>query len=156
MATTKEVKQNVTASKVKRGHLMTFTYWGTIESVRNGGDEVVVSDVDRGTTFTVRGGPLVESASSADQFHTEKKTTKTAVARVLIAAHNRPFTVCFEKADGSERVLRGRLVKHEELLGRSMVEDLDIAMGSKTRSRLVDHRTIRWLVVDGTKHVVRK
>jgi hypothetical protein len=35
-----------------------------------------------------------------------------------------------------------------------MVEDLDISDGH--RLRLVDHRTIEWLIVDGTKYSVAK
>ena len=58
------------------------------------------------------------------------------------------------KQDGTERTLRGKLVKPEPLLGRSMVEDLD-SDDKKNRLRQVDHRTINWLVVDGVKYTVK-
>jgi len=74
-------------------------------------------------------------------------------AEILVNAYHRPLTVCFVKNDGTERTLRGRLVKPEPLLGRSTVEDLDVTNGN--RLRLVDHRTIKWIVVDGTKYTVK-
>jgi hypothetical protein len=40
------------------------------------------------------------------------------------------------------------------LLGRSHVEDLDITEGH--RLRLVDHRTIRWIIVNCVKYTVGK
>jgi len=39
-------------------------------------------------------------------------------------------------------------------LGRSMVEDLE-SSDKKNRMRQVDHRTIKWLIVDGVKYVVK-
>jgi hypothetical protein len=96
---------------------------------------------------------LIERGFSADQFQEEVQTTKTRAAEILISSHNRPLTVCFEKSDGSERVLRGKLVTPEPLLGRSMMEDFDIKTGN--RLRLVDHRTIRYLIVEGTKYSVK-
>jgi hypothetical protein len=100
----------------------------------------------------VHGKELIESAFSADQYSAEEKVTKTRAAEILSTAYNRPFTVCFEKQDGKERVLRGRLVEPEPLLGRSHVEDLDVVEGHKLR--LVDHRTIRYIIVNGTKYTV--
>ena len=147
-------KKRVQSSKVNVGDLMAFIYYTQVDDVRKGGDELTVTDVDRQDSFRVQGKPLVESSYSADQFHTTKRATKTKVAETLVGAFNRPFSVCFEKTDGTERTLRGRLIKPEPLLGRSMVEDLDIVSGH--RMRQVDHRTIRWLIVDGIKYTVRK
>ena len=75
------------------------------------------------------------------------------MAELLINARNIPFTVCFEKQNGEERVLRGRLISHEALLGRSSVEDLDLPAGDRTR--LVDHRTLKFLILNGVKYVLK-
>jgi hypothetical protein len=141
--------------KVKNGDLMAFVNYVTV--TRKSGDslELIVKDLDHsGKEIRVTGADLIENALSADQYAEEKKVTKTEAAEILISSHNRPFTVCFVKEkDDAERVLRGRLVKHEALLGRSMVEDLDITDGHK--QRLVDHRTIKFLIVDNVRYIVK-
>jgi len=147
-----QIKHKVEASKIKSGDLMAFVYYGKIKDAKPNTLQVQSlgsSDMD----FQVQGKELIESGFSADQFEEEVKVTKTKAAETLIASHNRPLTVCFDKTDGSERVMRGRLVTPEPLLGRSMVEDLDIVNGH--RLRLVDHRTIKFLIVEGTKYVVK-
>lgn len=151
-ATKEKDQAMVNARKVKSGHLMAFIYYATVEDASP--EELLVNDVDRQENFLVKGKTLIESSYSADQYTSTKRTTKTKVAEVLVSSHNRPLTVCFEKVNGTERVLRGRLVKPEPLLGRSMVEDLDLDAGSH-RLRQVDHRTIKWLIVDSVKYTVR-
>jgi hypothetical protein len=146
-------KNKVKPSSVKVGDLMAFTYYAKVDSVGLGGTKLVITDLDSGMDkITVEGRELVENSLSADFFEEEVKVTKTEAAEILVSSYGRPFTVCFEKTDGTERILRGRLVMPEPLLGRSKVEDLE---QTKDRMRLVDHRTIRWLTVDGVKHVVK-
>lgn len=139
-------------TKVKAGQYMAFINWVKVKDAINP-DHVVVTDVDGGGDIQIRGRSLVAGAFSADLFEETKKVTKTAAAEVLVSSFNRPLTVTFLKADGTERTMRCRLVKPEPLLGRSMVEDLEQADGN--RVRLVDHRTIEWLIVDGVKYVVK-
>lgn len=137
---------------VKPGHVMVFPYWGKVKRVD--GPRLTVESLDGGIgEFQVQGEVLIASAGSADQVHETVPSTMTEIAERLISSHRRPLTVCFEKADGSERVLRGRLVDHEALLGRSRVEDLEQPAGD--RLRLVDHRTLKWLVVDGVKYELK-
>ena len=146
-------KHQVDPSKVKVGDLIAFTYYTRVDQVGIGGTKLVVTDLDTGIDkITVEGRQLVETSLSADFYGEEEKVTKTRAAELLVTSHARPFTVCFEKSDGTERVLRGRLVTPEPLLGRSKVEDLE---KPKDRMRLVDHRTIRWLIVDGVKYTVK-
>jgi len=132
--------------------LVAFTFYGKIKNNKNG-TNLCMHDVDHDREFFVNGIDLIESSTSADQYDKEEKTTKTKLADILIHATNRPFTVSFEKADGTERILRGRLVAPEPLLGRSKVEDLDLT--GVHRLRLVDHRTLKWMIVDGVKFVVK-
>lgn len=144
----------VDPTKVKSGDLMAFTYYTRIKSTGNRGEMLVVEDLHSNMSqITITGKELVERSASADQYHEEEKVTKTHAAEILINSPNRPLTVCFDKADGSERILRGKLIKPEPLMGRSMCEDLETT--DKNRARLVDHRTIHWIIVDGVKYVVK-
>ncbi|MEK6932591.1 MAG: hypothetical protein AABW56_02235 [Nanoarchaeota archaeon] len=138
---------------VRKGDLMAFVDYVRVDQVLNGGNDLKVYDLDSKFDFKVLGKDLVEKSFSADRYEDEKKVTKTEAAELLIKAYNRPFTVGFTKSDGSSRTLRGRLLSPEPLLGRSHVEDLDITSGS--RLRLVDHRKIEFLIVDGIKYVAK-
>lgn len=141
-------------SRVEVGHIMAFISFVRVEDVESGGNTLTVRDLDDDRTYQVRGGELVRAARSADQFHEEIRVSQTEVIEKLITAYGRPFTVCFIKLDGSERVLRGRLVQPEILRGRSQVEDLDIP-DRENRLRLVDHRTLQWLILDGIRYVAK-
>ncbi len=142
------------ASEVKANDLMAVVYYVKVKSVEENGERLTVKDLDNGhADILITGKDLVESALSADQFHEEIKVSKTYAAEVLVHSANRPLTVCFEKQDGTERILKGRLIKPEPLLGRSKVEDLETL--DPNRTRLVDHRTLKYLIVDGIKYTVK-
>ena len=146
-------KEKLAPEKVKRGDLMAFTYFGFIQDTSNLGQTELIVEGLNGDTFRVSGDSLIENAASADQYVKSKKVNKTEAAEILVASHNRPFTVCFTKADGTKRVLKGRLLRHEPLMGRSYVEDLEIKSGHPLRQ--VDHRNIVYLIVNGIKYTVK-
>ncbi len=164
MADTDRKKHPTDASKVAPGHIMAIIHYVKMERITHDGSQMVVQSLDApagaAQNIVVDGKSLITAALSADYFAEEVKTTMTDVAQKLIESHNRPLTVCFTKqpAKGEEagegRVLRGRLLSHEALLGRSYVEDMD--KPENDRVRLVDHRTIKWLIVDGVKYIVKK
>lgn len=141
------------ARKVKSNDVMAITYFVRTLRVENGGQKVLMEDLDSGQKFWLEGKDLLERSTSADQVLTEKKVTKTEAAELVVSAHNVPFTVCFDKVDGTERVMRCRLVSPEPLLGRSHVVDLDIT--EKHNLRQVDHRSIKWLILNTVKYVVK-
>lgn len=143
---------SIKMENVKAGDLMAFVYYAKVNKIK--GEVIEVGNLDSNMEFQVQGRPLIERGLSADQFAEEINVTKTRAAEILISSFNKPFSVCFEKQDGELRTLRGRLITPEPLLGRSMVEDLDIEIG-KHRLRQVDHRTIKNLIVDGVKYVVK-
>ena len=145
----------IEASKVKTGDLMALVYYVRVKEIIGRGNELIVSDLDnQGPDILVRGKELIEQALSGDQFSETVKISKTQAAEILVHSNNRPLTVTFVKADNSERILKGRLIKPEPLLGRSMMEDLELSPTEKNRTRLVDHRTIKELIVDGVRYVV--
>lgn len=55
---------------------------------------------------------------------------------------------------GEERILKGYLVTTEPILGRSKVVDVE-KEGKGYAMRLVDHRTLKWLILDNTKYVLK-
>lgn len=139
---------------VAAGDIMAFTYFVKVVSNYNSGESLVVEDVDRpGKRMRIDGTDLIAVSKSADQSHETISVSKTAAAEILVQSYGRPIAVAFIKADGSQRVMRCRLIRPEPLLGRSMVEDLEADV--KNRVRQVDHRTIEWLVVDGTRYEVK-
>lgn len=150
-----KTKEKLVPRDIQRGDLMSFTYFGFVKDHYQrsvAGTELVIEGLN-GETFAVKGDSLIEEAASADQIRKNKQVNKTEAAEILISSHNKPFTVCFTKADGRKRVLRGRLLKHEPLMGRSFVEDLEIKRGNPLRQ--VDHRNIIFLIVDGVKYTVK-
>jgi len=146
-----KVTHPLKADEVKQNDIMAFVYYAKVDKASP--DVLHVRNIDDGMDFRVEGKKLIERGFSADQYEETVKVSKTRAAEILISSYNVPLTVCFEKLDGEERVLRGRLVRPEPLLGRSMVEDLDI--DDSHRQRLVDHRTIRYLIVEGVKYEVK-
>src|SRR5262245_7936418 len=155
MNDTERVFHKVDPGRVKAGDLMAFVYYVRVKKADTDAPSVDVVGLDRDQgEFSVRGARLISNAFSADQYLEEVRVSMTRAAEVLVSSFNRPLTVCFVKQAGGLRVLRGRLLKPEPLLGRSHVEDLDVA--GRDRIRLVDHRTIRYLIVDGVKYTVKK
>lgn len=133
-----------------KNEIVALTTYGKI--VVESDNFLTVQDLDTGVTFNIQGEDLIERLTSADGFGSEKSLPKTDIASLLINAWNQPFTVEYMKKDNTKRVLRGRLIKPEPLLGRSLVEDLD---KEGERARLVDHRTITSLILNGVKYTVR-
>jgi len=139
---------------VKQNDLMAIITYVKVKSIQPNHQNMTVVDLDNNSVeIGVSGIDLIKNALSADRFVEEVEVGKLEAAELLISSHNRPLTVCFDKQDGTERILRGRLISHEALLGRSMVEDLDIKTGHKLRQ--VDHRTMKYLIVDGVKYKVK-
>ena len=115
------------------------------------GSTLHVTNVKQGNDFQVQGRELVEKElSSAAQFETEEKLTATELAEKFTRCGDSVFTVTFTKADGTERTLIGHFLHTEPLLGRSYVIDLEV-----NAQRLVDHRTIKSLIVQNVKYVLK-
>jgi hypothetical protein len=151
---TERTTHPVNPDEIRCGDIMSLTYYVEVKRSDPQRPSITVDDLDHAIRdIEVHGEELIRSARSADRFHEVQKITKTRAAELLIGAHGLPFTVAFRKSDGSERKLRGRLIEPEPLLGRSLVEDLDIRSGNRVRQ--VDHRTIRWMILDGVRYDVK-
>jgi len=145
---------------VKPNDIMAFVYYGKVLNVVKAGKDhsIELQDLDaKNEKFNVVGDTLIMLSCSADQFENEKMVTQTQAAEILINCSYTPFTVCFIKSNGEKRVLRGRLLYHEPLMGRSVVEDLDLEITAPGgRIRQVDHRHILYIIWDGIKYIVSK
>lgn len=147
----------VKVNQVQQDDLMAFVHFVKVKNRSKDytyGDTLTVDDVDNKKEFMIRGTELIEQGESGDRWGEEKTVNKTKLAELLSSAYNTPFTVCYLKKDGKERILRGRLIGSEPLMGRSQCEDLDLPEGK--RFRLVCHRELRWLIVNNTKYLLKK
>lgn len=60
------------------------------------------------------------------------------------------------KLEGEERTMRGRHYGTQDPNGRVSFVDMDLPMGDPTaRKRLVDPRTLNWMITGGVKYVVK-
>lgn len=155
--TEQQVQQAIKPADVEAGDVMAFVYYATVKRSDNRGINLTVTDLDRGNDFTVNGHELVAAAFSADQYVEEKKITQSDLIDILMQSYHVPFTVCFDKDDGKERTLRGRLIRPDHRRGRSHVEDLDIKDSDKRggRDRQVNHRGLKWMIVQGVKYTAK-
>lgn len=138
----------------KVGELLAVTFWTKVDRVE-GAEKLLVEDLERGNKFHIQGKDLIDSTLSADEFSKTEKITKMKAAELLTTLWGKPTTVKYVKENGEERILRGKLLNTEPLLGRSYFSDLDIPLGEH-RTRLVDHRTLIYIIVENTKYIVSK
>lgn len=137
---------------IKPGEVLSSTMYLTVLSKDT--DSIKVKD-NFGREFTVKGPKLIEETmSSASQFGKEEKISRTKAAEILTSAGDTVFTADFVKQDGSDRTLVGRLVENENLMGRSNVIDLQETAAHKMKQ--VDHRTLKSVILKGTKYTVKK
>jgi hypothetical protein len=135
----------------KTGDVVAIVRYAKVNSAKQ--DAVELEDVDDKSKFVVRGKELLDTLRSASNFQKTEKVTLTKAAEIVSSSFNTPMTVCFTKQDGTERVMVCRLLSTEPLLGRSHVDDLEIT--EKHKLRQVDHRTIKWAVINGVKYQVK-
>lgn len=134
------------------GDIISLTKFAEVKSLINGVALKAV-DLHDNKMFEIHGKDLQDACLSADFFDDITPVTKTELAEILVKSYGKPFTVVFDKADKTERKLRGRLLSSESILGRSTVEDLDEPDGK--RVRLVDHRTLKSIIIDNVKFTLK-
>lgn len=139
---------------------------------------------ERGYEWNIGGDIVEHECISASHFDKTVLLSRSEVVRVLQQAGQKVFTVCFAKKptaedivetldqewqgatskalrkqvaakllEGKERTLVGYLFSTEPEMGRSRVIDLEVEGGH--RERLVDHRGIRWLILERVKYAVK-
>jgi hypothetical protein len=140
---------------MKKNDIVSYTSYAKITSI--GTNNVSVIDLNNLTDYSINGKELLAQLVSADDFKSTEKCTKTELADKLANVGSFPFTVVFEKQNGETRTLRGLMLKVENGLGRSNVIDLDLPKADKAnRMRQVDHRTLKSLIVNNVKYILKK
>ena len=148
-------------SKLKKGdYLSRISFMKVVGgSTQYGG--FTVSNED-GFSWNI-GSSIIKQECFSTQFKEEVKTPKTKIAEILMNANDAIIQVCFEKANGDERILTGYVIGAEVVLGRTIAIDIEkpkkIRKGKDgdydERQRLVDHRTLKWLVYKNVKYFVK-
>ena len=166
-------------SKLEVGN--TFSGTSYFRATAESGDNITTRCQHR--DVTVSRDILETQMYNAAVFAETEKLCLTKVAKLLEEANTACFTVCFtakvdEKAvkerlakvtaaqikdkgllkalaheilEGKETTITGRLSKAMGKLGRSLIIDLPTQ-----GFRLVDHRTLKWLIIKNVKYVVSK
>jgi hypothetical protein len=145
-------------TKVRKDDILAIINYVKVTSVdcdgtKKAGTLLNVKNLDTDVAIKVEGEALIGNSQSADRYEEEVKVSQSEMIDLLMASYNRPLTVVYDKKDGSERTLRGRYIHPEARRGYSYVEDLDNPVGD--RRRQVDHRTLKMLIVDGVKYVLK-
>jgi hypothetical protein len=137
--------------KLKKGERLSFTNYVIVDKVnkRDGSINVTTST---GQRIQILGEEIIKKFQSNTQHTKTKKLGKNALAEVLQNAGVKIFTVEFVTSKGDDRTLTGYYLSSEANLGRSNVIDLE-ATGHNMRQ--VDHRTIKSIIIDGTKYVAK-
>jgi hypothetical protein len=147
---------------IKVGHLLACVNYYEVTEV--GEKDLVVKDALSGEVITYGRGLCARECWSADTFSgPELYCCKTDMAKKILAAGDKVFTVAFTKKDGGERILRGHLASLNEehtVLGMVKVVDLDLQMKDPkakpfTYHRLVTFQNLMWLIIDGKKYSLK-
>jgi hypothetical protein len=121
-----------------------------------GPEGLVVEDLDNGGTFNIDGADMIKTLKSASYHAEDVRLSLSDMVRILITSFGLPFTAAYVKKDGQEREMKAINIHNEELFGRSLVRDLELPKDEKQSNlRLVDHRTMSSLVVDGVRYLIR-
>lgn len=138
-------------SRFNPGEFAAVTHYVKVTNV--GADQITVEDVNlKNMKFDIKGKELLDNAKSASHFTETKKVSRTELATMLSTCYNTPFTINFDKADGQNRTLVGKLVEPEPILGRSKVFDFE---EPTVAWKQADHRTLHWMIVNGVKYQVK-
>lgn len=107
-----------------------------------------------GMEWTIGASIVAGECYAADSWSDEVRVSQTEMARALHDCGDLVFKARFTKADGSERVLVGRMRARDELMGRAQVLDLNVPRGEHAQ-RQIDYRTLHELVVGGVHYTLR-
>lgn len=113
-------------------------------------EEYFVEDIFFEVQYTLEGHTLINTYSGCTYYETFTKISLSClIEKFLDTKDGSIFTVCFKKLNNEFRYLRGKYIGQDLLYGRSRVFDLDIK-----EIRLVDHRTLQFLIVDEHLYIV--
>lgn len=141
---------------LKEGEQISFTQYLTVKSINKSNGSIATVDPS-GNPIAITGSKLIEeNFYSSAQFAKTIKAGKNKLAEVLQGAGDTIFTVSFNKKNGDERILVGKLIGAEPNLGRTKVVDLKISPDDRTKGiRMVDNRELNWIVLGQEKYIAQ-
>jgi len=143
------LKITVTHRIVEEGMYSASQFTKTVELSRTALCEVLEGAGD--SIFTVNFNKQLKEKEVADQLIAAVSELGADADPKVLA---KKIKAVVKKGVGGElRTLVGYMVQTEAKMGRSQVIDLEAP--PKQRYRLVDHRTINWLVLKNVKYVVK-
>jgi hypothetical protein len=160
----KRPQHKVDFDQVKVGDLLLLSRYVTVATVTKVADSPGVThsmsfiDCEQPWQVTIEGEKQVTRITSADLVVETVKLPRAEIIKILLESAGRPITINWTKKDGASRTLRGRFASADKRdLGYSYVVDLDLPRpeeegGTDNRLRLVDHRTLHWLIDAGVKY----
>jgi hypothetical protein len=175
-ATPTETTQRCDFRKVKVGNVFSRHSFGTVIAIR--GDMLQLRNSE-GYEWTIDANILIQEFSFAEQYDEEEKVSRTRIIEVLTENPGTAMTVCFMKkakpGDVAKELAAGQgsltqrawntkvkdLMEGEErvMVGQhhgTWDEHRRLHFNEATKgNRLVDPRTIRWLICRRTKYTVK-
>lgn len=169
----------VNVGELQTGDYLSETQYYKVLSRKQGGIEV---ENERGFKFNISEPIIQEGCYSSNQFTDEEKVTQTELADILQNAGDSVFSINFNKKTkpedvlaelkklpkkeftvkamktaiaGEARTMVAHRVSSEPSLGRTQVVDLETEIGGR-RLRLIDHRTINWIVLKNVRYVLKR
>ena len=139
---------------VKPGDIIAFHLYTKVEKVEpnaSGDLQIVVKNLEQDQMFTVTGEPLIQKGFSGNFVGEEIKLSRTKIIGILKDSPNKPIQIQFTKKDGTDRNMICRFLGTSDT-GYAQVEEL-VETGPQLRQ--VDLRTMEWMIVEGTKYVVK-
>lgn len=145
-----DLSQNLSITKLKKGSIISTTLYMTVNSVNVKNGEIIVTD-QHGRQLVTKGKEFIEKAfTSADQFTSTMKVSRTELIEYMLSAKDDVFTASFVKQDGTNRTMIAHLIGEETKMGRSLVMDLE-----EGGPKQIDHRTLNWVILNGVKYTVK-
>ena len=142
-------------SRFQKGEFVQLIHNCEVTGV-DGANCLFVRDIDRNMEFQINGRELVRSVNRSAHFDSEKKLNKTELLQKLRSTRGMIFSCLFKKVDGSDRLIEGIYAGPDEGFGRSYVLDLEkLREGDNNPMRLLDHRTIQYIILDGVKYYLK-
>ena len=144
-------RTSIKLANLKKGDYFSIVQYYQFEGVEQEGIKVgAIATNVMNDQRTYVGQEIVEKCVDSAAYYTEEeRVNRTKLAELLEQAKDAVFTVKFTKKEGEQRVMIGHLLQIEPKMGRSYVFDLE-----NKGTRLVDHRTLDWLIIKGKKYYV--
>lgn len=140
------------ASKLRGGDYLSRTSYMSVARTTSYDKDISVKNME-GLEWSIDKKVVSKECYSASQFHDTIEVNRTTILEFFLdpADYAVVRTVNYDKANGENRTMICYVLDIENNLGRSNVIDLE----DNGKIKQVDHRTINWLIMKGTRYIVK-